>query len=84
MIQLVRILGWLLMAVGAVVIATWLIKPLRQVWPAITEWFQMLPLPIQVGLVIAALGFLLLISSLIWERIEDRKHEGNLLDDDEV
>ena len=82
MIQLVRILGWLLMVVGALVIATWLIKPLREIWPSLIKWFQSLPLAIQFGLIIAAIGFLLLLSSLIWERLEDRKSEGNLLDED--
>ena len=83
MIKLVRILGWLLMAIGALVILTWLIEPLRAIWPVAYDWFRSLPGAIQFGLVIAAVGFLLLFSSLIWERLEDRKREGSLLDDDE-
>lgn len=82
MIQLVRIVGGLLMAIGAIVILTWLIKPLRAIWPFVFDWFRSLPGAIQFGLVIAAVGFLLLLSSLIWERLEDRKREGNLLDED--
>ena len=82
MIQLVRIVGGLLMAIGAMVILTWLIKPLRTIWPFVFDWFRSLPGAIQFGLVIAAVGFLLLLSSIIWERLEDRKREGNLLDDD--
>jgi drug/metabolite transporter superfamily protein YnfA len=79
---MVRILGGLLMALGAVVVLAWFIKPLRQVLPLIYDGFRSLPGAIQFGLVVAAIGFLLLISSLIWERLEDRKREGRLLDDD--
>ena len=82
MIQFVRILGGVLMALGVLVILAWLIKPLREAMPVIYDGFRALPGEIQFGLVIAAIGFLLLISSLIWERLEDRKREGRLLDDD--
>jgi hypothetical protein len=81
MIRTVRIIGALLMIVGALVILTWLIKPLRQIWPYLFEWFRSLPGAIQLGLVLAAVGFLILFSSLIVERLEDRKKEGILLDD---
>ena len=82
MTRMVRILGGLLMALGVVVVLAWLIKPVRKVLPHIYDGFRSLPGAIQFGLVVAAIGFLLLISSLIWERLEDRKREGRLLDDD--
>ncbi len=82
MIRLVRIIGIVLMAVGVIVILTWLIEPLREVLPAIVDWFRTLPITIQIGLTLAAIGFLLLFATLVWERIEDRKSEGNLLDED--
>ncbi len=81
MIRLVRILGWLLMVLGALVILSWLIKPLREAWPHAFEAFRALPIAVQVGLVIAAVGFLILFSSLIWERLEDRKQESGLSDE---
>ena len=81
MIRTVRIIGALLMVAGVVVILTWLIKPLRQIWPYLYEWFRSLPGAIQFGLVLAAVGFLILFSSLVVERLEDRKKEGVLLDD---
>ena len=80
MIRLVRILGVILMAAGVVVILTWLIKPLRTLWPMLVDWFQALPMAIQIGLALAAVGFLLLFCSLIWERIGDRTRETDLLD----
>ena len=77
MTQLVRVFGFLLIAAGALVLASYLIKPLRALWP----WLLELPLPIQIGLVVAALGFLLLLGSVIWERLEDRKLDHDLLED---
>ncbi len=81
MIRFLRILGVVLIGAGALTILSWFIEPLRKIWPLVFQWFSGLPLPIQTGLVIAAIGFLLLFSSVIWERIEDRKSEGNLLDE---
>lgn len=81
MIRTVRIIGALLMVAGALVILTWLIKPLRKVWPYLFDWFRSMPGAIQFGVVLAAFGFLILFSSLIVERLEDRKKEGQLLDD---
>ena len=83
MIRFVRIMGGLLIVLGAIVILTWLIEPLRAVWPVLIDGFRSLPIAIQIGLIIAAIGFLLLMSSIIWERLEDRKREGSLLDDDD-
>lgn len=83
MTRIVQILGFLLMAIGGLVILTWLIKPLRELWPIVFDVFRSWPMAVQVGLIIAAVGFLILISSLIWERIEDRKKEGDLLDNDD-
>ncbi len=81
MIRLVRIIGWMLMVAGGVVVLTWLIKPLRTAWPLAYDWFRTLPIAIQIGLVLATVGFLILFGSIIWERIEDRSSESDLLDD---
>lgn len=82
MIRLLRVFSFVLMVCGVLVILTWLVKPLREAWPLLIQWYQSLPVAIQAGLAIAAIGFLLLLSSIIWERLEDRKSEGNLLDDE--
>ncbi len=78
MIRLIRIMGFLLIVAGAVVIATWMIKPLRLIWP----WLGDLPWQIKIGLGAAAVGLLILVGSLIWERMEDREQDKKLLDDD--
>jgi len=74
MIRLTRIVGFLLIAAGAVTLLTWMIKPLRFIWP----WLRALPWPIQLGLGLAALGLVLLLGSLIWERLEEREQDRSL------
>jgi len=76
--RLIRITGFLLMGVGALLLLVWFIKPLRFIWP----WLRELPWPIQVGVVLAVAGLLLLSGSLLWERMEDAEKEGSLLKDE--
>lgn len=77
MIRSVRIAGFLFIVAGALVILTQLIEPLRQIWP----WLKQLPLPIQIGFGLAALGLLILVGSLIYERIEERESDRELSDE---
>ncbi len=56
---------------GALVLASYLITPLREFWP----WFRKLDLPIQLGLGAAAIGFLILLGTVIWERLEEHGKE---------
>ena len=58
-------------------VTTWIIEPLRFVWPLLRD----LPWPIQLGLGAAAIGFLLLVGSLIWERLEERGEDAKLRDE---
>ena len=77
MIGLTRITGFLLIAAGVLVILTWLIEPLREIWPA----FRSLPWPIQLGLGLAAGGLTIVLASLIWERYEERDNDRSLRED---
>lgn len=77
MIRLVRALGFVLMGAGLVVLATWLIRPLRAIWP----WLRKLPLPLQIGLGAAAAGLVLLMATLLWERFEERAADRKLRDE---
>ena len=81
MIRLLRIFGITLIVLGVLVILTWLIEPLRDFVPLTWDWFRSLPIAMQIGFTVAGVGFLLLFSSVVWERLEDRKSETNLLDD---
>ena len=78
MIRLIRIMGVLMMALGVIILLAWFIKPLRAIWP----WLLKLSWPLQVGLAAAAVGFLLLLGSLIWERLEEREKDRSLLDEE--
>lgn len=77
MIRLVRITGFLLMIAGAIVVMTWLVEPLRAVWP----WLLQLPWPLKLGFALAAAGLTVLIASLIWERWQLRDEDRSLLDE---
>lgn len=77
MIRLVRIVGYLSIVAGAIVLLTWLIEPLRSVWPFLLA----LPLPVKIGLGAAGVGVVLILGSMIWERLERREEERSLLDD---
>ena len=80
MIRLTRIFGIGLMAFGAILLLTWMIEPLRFLWP----WFLALPVSIRLGLGAAAGVLSLLMGSLVWERLEDRQHERTLISDDDI
>lgn len=77
MIRLIRVFGFLMMAAGAVILFSYLIPPIRALWPL----FLKLPLPIQIGVGAAAVGFLLLMATLLWERWEEREQDKELRED---
>ena len=77
MIRLVRITGFLFIGVGALLILTWLIEPLRELRQLVYD----LPPIVRIGLAMAAVGILILLGSLLWERYEDRENDRALLDE---
>ena len=77
MISVLRITGFLLIGLGAVIASSYLIRPLRMLWP----WLLALPLPIQIGGVIAGVGLLILCATIIWERYENYDEDRKLLDE---
>lgn len=77
MTQLLRITGFLLIVTGALVVLTWLIEPLRKIWP----WLLQLPLPLRIGFGLAGIGLIVILASLIWERWNEREEDKSLLDD---
>ncbi len=75
--RLLRSIGFGLIALGVVLILAWLIEPLRVVWP----WLMQLALPFRIGVLAAALGLAVIMTSLISERIRERESDKHLLDD---
>ena len=51
-------------------------EPLRALWPMLLA----LPWPIKLGLGASVLGLILILGSMIWERIEERENDKDLLD----
>ncbi len=77
MIRAVRITGFLMIVTGALVIAAWLFEPLRELWPLLRE----LPWPVQLGLGMAGIGLLVVMGTLIHERMGERELDKSLIDD---
>jgi len=77
MTRLVRVLGYLLIGAGALVLGSYFFEPLQRLWLV----FLALPWPIRIGLGIAGVGLLLILGSMIWERIEERDSDRDLLDE---
>ncbi len=68
--SLLRVIGFLMMIAGALLIASWFIEPLRQLWPLLLD----LPLPIRVGLVVAGVGLVIVFATVVHDLIgADRK-----------
>ncbi len=76
MIRFIRVLGYLFSAVGVLALLFWMIPGLRAIWPFLLE----LPVPVQIGLGTLLLGFLLVMASLIAERIEESGADEALRD----
>ncbi len=77
MTKLARLFGFLLLWSGAILLLFWFVKPLRAIGP----FFLQLPLLLQIGLAAAAIGFILLLGTVIWERIQSRKTDKELQDE---
>jgi len=75
--RLLRQAGFGLIVLGVILILVWVIEPLRQLWPLIRG----LPLLIQIGVVVAAIGLTVLLGSLISERIREREADKRLRDE---
>lgn len=70
MIKLLRIVGFLLIAVGLALAASWFIEPLRQLWPLLLD----LPLPIRIGLLVAGVGLLVVLATVVHDSLSaDRR-----------
>ena len=84
MIRFLRFLGGILIGLGAIVTLSWFVEPMRELWPHLIDAFLALPTAVQIGGVIAAIGFTILFSSIVWERWEDRKLEKKQFLDEEL
>ena len=69
-----RIVGLVMIGLGALILATYVLKPLNLVW----AWFRAMPVPLQVGIAVAGIGLFVLMISLVAEKRRDDRSEGDL------
>ena len=73
----IRRTGFALIVLGMLIFLSWFIDPVWQV----LQMFNQLPVPLQIGSAVAALGLTVLILSLLAERWSDREAEAALRED---
>lgn len=66
-----------MMVIGFLITASWFIDP---VWEVLKH-YGMLPVPLQIGIAVAAIGLTVLMISLIAERWTDRDEDAALRED---
>jgi len=64
MTSAIRIVGFLMIVLGALLAASWLIDPLRHLWPMLLA----LPLAMRIGLAISGIGLLVVLATVIHDR----------------
>ena len=64
MTEVLRITGFLMMVIGGVLVASWFVEPLRELWPLLLD----LPLPIRIGLGVAGAGLLVVLATVVHDR----------------
>ena len=69
-----RIVGLVMIGLGVLILATYVLKPLNLVW----AWFRAMPVPLQVGIAVAGIGLFVLMISLVAEKRRDDRSEGDL------
>lgn len=69
MTSVLRIVGFLMMAAGGLLVASWFIEPLRELWPVLLA----LPLPIRIGLAVAGIGLLVVFATVVHDRLDADK-----------
>ncbi|MGB1048929.1 MAG: hypothetical protein ACPG3U_04500 [Rhodothermales bacterium] len=73
----IRRTGFALVILGFLITASWFIDPL---WEVVSH-YRLLPVPLQLGIAIAAIGLTVLMISLIAERWADREADAALRED---
>lgn len=76
-----RTIGITLLVLGFLVAASWFIEPLRNVWPAFWIWVLAIPPVIRIGLALGVIGLIVVFVSLLVERAQDHRLEGDLSDE---
>ncbi len=65
MTEVLRLVGFLMMLAGGLLVASWFVEPLREWWPILLD----LPLPIRIGLAVAGIGLLVVFATVLHDRL---------------
>jgi len=80
MTEVLRIVGFLMIAAGGLLMASWFIEPLRELWPMLLA----LPWPVRIGLAVAGIGLLVILATVIHDRLRaDKRSLEEQLGEDE-
>ena len=74
----IRRTGFALILIGALVFLSWFVEPVWQ----ILQLFNQLPMPLQIGSAVAAVGLTVLMISLLAERWSDREADASLREEE--
>lgn len=74
MVRAIRIAGVAFMACGVLLVITYTISPLRFLW----RWFQWMDLPLQIGIAVAGIGLVILLTTMLFERLALRSYDKEL------
>jgi ABC-type sulfate transport system permease component len=74
MVRAIRIAGVAFMVCGVFLVITYTISPLRFLW----RWFQWMDLPLQIGTAVAGIGLVILLTTMLFERLALRSYDKEL------
>ena len=77
MTEWIRRTGFAMVILGFMITLSWFIDPL---WEVLSH-YRLLPVPLQIGIAVAAVGLTVLMISLIAERWTDREADAALRED---
>lgn len=74
MVRAIRIVAVAFMIIGLLLVVTYTIEPLRFVW----AWFRRMAVPLQIGFGVAGIGLVILLTTMLFERIALRSYDKEL------
>ena len=74
-LRVMRIVAVAFMLLGVLLLVTYVVSPLRVLW---SWWYGSLPLPLQIGSAVAAVGLVILLTTMFVDRMMNRGYDKEL------